>query len=102
MRALHDILGGPHHEDHMPCSVEPDLVCSLGGGIFGSSVYVGELLCGNASYATLQHDASWRWPMAMCGVAVFAVSVAVLLLIKEPPVGKFTNQRKVWGLCGYC
>ena len=63
---------------------------------------MGELLCGNVSYATLQHNASWRWPMAMCGVAVFAVSVAVLLLIKEPPVGKFYSQRKVRGLHSLC
>ena len=68
---------------------------SLGGGIFGSSAYVGELLCGNVAYVTLQHKGSWRWPMAMCGVAVFAVSVAVVLIIKEPPVGKFISQRKV-------
>ena len=68
---------------------------SLGGGIFGSSAYVGELLCGNVAYVTLQHKGSWRWPMAMCGVAVFAVSVAVVLIIKEPPVGKFVSQRKV-------
>ena len=86
----------------MPCCVQHPLLCRLGGGIFGSSIYVGELLCGNVSYATLQHNASWRWPMAMCGVAVFAVSVAVLLLIKEPPVGKFYNQRKVRGLHGLC
>ena len=63
---------------------------------------MGELLCGNVAYATLQHNGSWRWPMAMCGVAVFAVSVAVVFLIKEPPVGRFYNQRKVRGLCGSC
>ena len=63
--------------------------------MFGSSTYVAQLLCGNISYATLQRGIHWHWPIAINAVAVFAVSVAVALSIKEPSVGRFFNQRKV-------
>ena len=36
----------------------------------------------------------------MCGIAVTAVSIATALLIKDPPVGKFINQKKVQTLPG--
>lgn len=80
------------HSVYMPVS---NLCCSLGGGVFGSSTYVAQLLCGNISYATLQRGIHWHWPIAINAVAVFAVSVAVALSIKEPSVGRFFNQRKV-------
>ena len=63
--------------------------------MFGSATYVAQLLCGNISYATLQRGIHWHWPIAINAVAVFAVSFAVALSIKEPPVGRFFNQRKV-------
>ena len=77
------------------------LLCSLGGAIFGSAVYVGELFCGNVAYMAILKGISWRWPVVMCGVAVTVMSAAVALLIKEPPVGRFINQKKVYALHSY-
>lgn len=72
----------------------------LGGAIFGSAVYVGELFCGNVAYVVILRGGSWRWPVVMCGVAVTTVSAAAALLIKDPPLGRFINQKKVRILCG--
>ncbi len=58
-------------------------------------MYTGELFCGNVAYVVILRNASWRWPVLICGVAVTAVSVALAILIEDPPVGKFVNQRKV-------
>ena len=72
----------------------------MGGAIFGSAVYLGEMFCGNVAYVTILKGASWRWPVVACGVAVTSVSASVALLIREPPVGRFINQKKVHALHG--
>ena len=74
------------------------LLHRLGGAIFGSAVYVGELFCGNVAYVTILKGASWRWPVVGCGIAVTVVSAATALLIKEPPVGRFVYKQKVGAL----
>ncbi|CAL5220856.1 g2941 [Coccomyxa viridis] len=83
---------------NIPFTILSDLLppeqLGLGGAIFGSAVYVGELFCGNVAYATILRGINWRWPVTLCGVAVTVVSAATALLIKEPPVGRFINQKK--------
>ena len=83
-----------------PCriSLRCVLLCSLGGAIFGSAPYIGEMLCGNVAYAVILHhkeDSSWRWPVCILGIGVFVVSGAVAVLIKDPPVGRFIHPSKV-------
>ena len=68
---------------------------SLGGAILASAIYLGEAITGNVAYLAILRGISWRWPVVICGVALSAVSVAVALLVKEPPVGKFVNRKKV-------
>lgn len=72
------------------------LLCrSFGGAILASAVYLGECITGNVAYLAILKGISWRWPVVICGVTLSAVAAAVALLVKEPPVGRFVNRKKV-------